>query len=1229
MKILFQFLLLIFLSVALNAQLVINEFMASNTGTYQDDYGEFDDWIEIYNSGDAAASLAGYFITDNYNNPVKYELPGTVSIAAKGYLLLFADDNSSQGDLHTNFKLAKEGEEIAIVKVTGVDTTIIDSLSYNEQIADVSYGRYPDGNTSFEIFSTPTPGTANVSGSLAGKADPPVFSIPGGFYTGLQTVEISSDMENAVIRYTIDCSEPDENSTVYAYAISSNKTFILKAKVFADNYLPSQTTTATYFIDEHFIDFDELERVPVVSVSCDPDLLWSEEEGILHVNNVRLDWEVPATIELYEPDGTNVISQLAGLQEFGGYSSSLMEQKSLVTFARSEYGSNRFNYKLFHDKPFKEYKSFVMRNAANDWSLTYFRDAMCQELIRNDMDIDAQGSRQAIIYLNGEFYGICNIKEKVHEHYLAANHGADPDNIDMILAQHELVFGDKEKYNELYNLLRLNDMSDTRLYYQLDQIMDIKEYINYKLIQIYIANIDMALNTKLWRERENYSKWRWILYDTEISFGQGDYSWADDVGTLPSDNTLDFASIDDGKTSWPYQRPWSSDKFISVLQNEDFTSEFIQTFAAHINTTFKPQRVIAVIDSMHDNIQKEIPYQIEKYGGHEVGFNPYGFHFTTVAEWEDNVEVMRNFASERPAYMRTFIKERFGLGGTYELVPAMDDPAKGTIYIQDIPVPVDSAGIYFDNIPLRVSVMPKEGYRFSKWSGISNIDSLSKNIFLTLSENVVLQAIFKEEEDLIFSEIFYNSTQGDDYDFIEIFNPKHSTAIDISNYTIEGAITYTFPGQTVIAPNEYIVVASDSAQYEIQNTQVFSWFYGNLDNTTDIIVLKDNSGILLDSVCYTNLAPWPQVGADTSIELIDAELDNNLGENWKKGIAANGTPGIPVFTDAVYSIKINEFLADNDDNNADEYNEYNDWIEIYNAGSETVNIGGMFLTDNASIPGLYQLPTNSPDATIIKPGEFLLLWADGDTEQGTMHLDFRLDADGGFIGLCADRKTIFEGVTYAAQTEDNSYGRYKDGTGTWVTFENPTPGKRNSYPPEIISEPVTVVAKEEEYNYNIVVSDEDGDDLSFGIYEMPWWLDLTVEGNQSASLSGTSPASDNLRALVKLFVTDGCTKPVIHEFTITRPQALEVVTANYSLCTLKTYPNPTDGLINIEAVSNSNILHITVSTLTGQTVYSEQFVNTTGTVKTQFDLSSFEKGIYFITLRTEKESLTHKIVLIN
>ncbi len=1214
-------------TLLLNAQLVINEFMASNNSTFQDEYGEYDDWIEIYNTSDVAISLNNYYITDNYNNPTKFDISDIGTINAHAFLLIFADENGEQGDRHANFKLDRDGERIAIVKVVGSDTTFTDSLTFGPQLTDISYGRFPDGYTHFEFFSQPTPGSSNISDNLVGIAPPPQFSIPGSFYSGAQSVELSSELAGADIRYTLDGSEPNESSALYTAPLSGNATFILKAKVFAENYLPSESKGYTYFIDEHFIVFDETDRLPIVSVSCDPYYLWSAEAGILHSNNLQNDWEIAATVEMYEPDGNNVINQLAGIKLFG-HSTRVLAQKSFAAIARSEYGSNIFDYKLFDTRPHEQYKSFVMRNSGNDWSLTYFRDDLCQEIGRGEMDVDAQAARPAIMYLNGEFYGIVSIKEKVNEHYLEANHNADPDNIDMLQDNQTLVYGDAEKYREFRGFMVYNNMSENILYTELERKMDIKEYLYHNMTQIYLANIDMALNSKYWREKEKYGKWRWILYDTEISFGQGDYSYTDQYGTLPSSNTLRFASVNYGGGGWPYLRPWSSEKFISILRNESFRNDFIQTFAAHLNTTYDSARVISIIDSMHNAIQNEIPYQIELYGGVEVAFNPYGYHFTTVEEWEANVEIMRHFARYRPDSMRLFIAERFELDGTYELSPTISDPTAGKIFIQGVEVPIDSAGIYFKSIPITVSVEANEGFKFIKWSGVNSPDTLLEDLTLTLSENTTLEAVFGPEDELMITEIYYNPEQGDEYEFIEIYNPKHSTTINLGNYTLSGAVNYTFPGSGYIGPMQYMVIAADESNYDMGNIQTFSWTSGNLANDTDTIVLKDDGGMILDSVTYFDTAPWPQLSGDKSIELIDNEFDNSLGSSWRGSYSTGGSPGIPAFTNAIISVVINEFLASNNNYNADEFNEYEDWIELLNTGNESVNIGGMFITNDLDIPDLYQIPTNTPKLTTIEPGEHLILWADEDTEQGALHMGFKLTADGGDIALSVDGSNDFESLHYTSQSEDDSYGRYPDGADNWVTFLKPTPNRRNSYPPEFISVPIITVERGADYEYNIVVSDAETDNVIIGLYEKPTFLYFVSTSGTTATLYGATPSSGISPATVKLFVTDGYSKPIVQEFTISNETILEMPVESYALNQMRTYPNPTEGLINIEAQTDSRIVQIEIGTITGRTIWSEQVVNTGGSFKLQIDLSGFEKGMYFINFKTDRGTLIHKIIKI-
>ena len=852
-KILVLFSLL--LTGLLNGQLVINEFLTSNSGILADEAGEYEDWIELYNTSDEEINLNGFCLSDNYDDPIKYEFPESATISGHSFLIVFADEDENQGSYHADFKLSREGEQIILIQISENDTLVIDSLSYVNQITDISYGRFPDGDDNFGFFSMPTPGEANVSDDMEGVAPLPDFSIPGGFYSGTQTVELSCPIIGAEIRYTTDCSEPDINSMLYGSPIIVDTTTIIKARIYAPEYWPGTIKGCTYFVDEHFMVFNPDERLPVVSVSAAPELVWGEDMGILNNSNIFNEWEYAANIEMFEPDGSYAFNQIAGIKLFGN-STQRMEQKSIAVIARNDYGSDRFKYKLFNDRPFEEYKSFILRNGGNDWSETYFRDVLSHELIRNSMDIDAQGCKQAVVYVNGEFYGITSIMEKINEHYLEAHHDINPDNIDLLQASGDfssgamvtgdVVLGDTEAYNKLRGYIVRNDMGNEILYKELENNMDLNEYTNLYIAQIYLSNIDMWLNQKYWRERENYGKWRWIIYDTDISLGQHDYYYYTDLyETAASFNTINFATIEYGGGGWPHYQPWFSEKIISMLENESFRNDFIQTFAVHLNTTFKTQRVLSKIDSLVQKITNEMPYQIERYGGVVVGFNPYGNHFTTMEEWQSHIDTVLNFARVRPGNMRTFLADRFSLEGTYSLTPTIASSDYGTVYIQGIRVPFDSAGIYFDNVPLKVKVVPGEGYRFVRWEGIDLPDSASESIIVTLAEDAVLEAIFEPEADLMITEIFYNPLAGGGYEFIELYNPKHSTVIDLSGVTVSGDVNFEFPEGSSVKPGSYAVIAAVKNNFGCVKVPLYQWTSGNLGDVGGMLKISDSLGYTL------------------------------------------------------------------------------------------------------------------------------------------------------------------------------------------------------------------------------------------------------------------------------------------------------------------------------------------------------------------------------------------------
>jgi hypothetical protein len=140
------------------------------------------------------------------------------------------------------------------------------------------------------------------------------------------------------------------------------------------------------------------------------------------------------------------------------------------------------------------------------------------------------------------------------------------------------------------------------------------------------------------------------------------------------------------------------------------------------------------------------------------------------------------------------------------------------------------------------------------------------------------------------------------------------------------------------------------------------------------------------------------------------------------------------------TLVINEFMASNSNSEADPQGQDSDWIELYNYGSNTINIGGIYLTDELSVPTKWQFP--SP--TVIQAGGYLVIWADEDTDDTGLHANFKLDAGGEEIGLFdSDGITLIDSITFLAQTTDISYGRYPDGSDTWRFFGIPTPGQAN------------------------------------------------------------------------------------------------------------------------------------------------------------------------------------------
>ena len=417
-------LLLVFFGMPAKSQILINEFLASNSLTNSDpEFDDYADWLELYNAGPETLNLGGYFLSDNYDNPGKWQIPSGTTIPSGGFLLIWADGNDTV--LHTSFKISASGEQIALYSNHLI---LLDSISFTGQKTDVSFGRSPDGKGTWAYYQQPTPGSANTTQSYSGISyNLPRFSKRGGMYSSGLWVELLNDM-GGDIRYTINGSEPLITSNPYTSSIRIDTTTILRARIFKPDMIPGPTVTHSYFINENSAGG----KLPVVSIATEPENFWDQETGI-YTQTFKPLWEVPINIELFENNGSDraAFNELAGTKVNGLWSWRL-PQKMLGIYFKDAYGKDNLDYPMTPQRSRSSYKNFALRASGSDWSYTLFRDILGQHAAIGNMDLEIMGFRPAIHFVNGQYLGITNIREKVDDDYIEKSYGLESGTFDLV-----------------------------------------------------------------------------------------------------------------------------------------------------------------------------------------------------------------------------------------------------------------------------------------------------------------------------------------------------------------------------------------------------------------------------------------------------------------------------------------------------------------------------------------------------------------------------------------------------------------------------------------------------------------------------------------------------------------------------------------------------------------------------------------------------------------------------
>ncbi len=690
--------LLLCVTSSVQAQLTLNEFLASNNAVVQDpDFQSFADWIELHNSSNTAVDIAGWQLSDDADIPDKWVIPAGTSIPANGFLLIWADGQNT--GLHTNFKLSQTGEKLILSDPSGVE---MDKITFGAQLTDVSQGRALDGVGAWGFFTQSTPGASNAANPFFEDYTKPVphFSVAGGFYPAPVTVDIQNLSSSGNVYYTTDGSIPTAASPVFVQAQEFSANTVVKARIIVPNRIPGPVLTNTYFVGEDF----QQRGLAVLSLSGDPADFYGVDSGIL-VQNYKPDWEIPIHLEFYENDGILGFHHDAGAS-VGGENSWILPQKLLNISSRKQYGGGQIEYQVFPDKARTSYEDLILRTSGNDWSNTYFRDGLIQNTASSTADLDVQAFRPVATFINGVYYGIYNLREKQDKEYADIHQGIPSDSLDYIENDGLVKEGDDVAYQQMVGLLNAGVQSDAA-FQQLANVCDIQNYTDYMIAEIFTANTSWGHNIALYRKRSPGAKWRWFPHDFDRGFNLAEVG-----GT-----GMNWATATNGPD-------WSNGPFATLflrkmLDNNTFKESFITRFADHLFVTWNPQWVNPRIDRHANWIRNEMPYHVGEWAGTT---SSYGDGIPSVQFWENEVAQLKAFDQQRNTFIFSDLSQFFGLSGASGLTVQVSDPAHGQVRLHDMPALPNYpwAGKYFQNRPFTLSAEARPGFNFVRWEKTSD-----------------------------------------------------------------------------------------------------------------------------------------------------------------------------------------------------------------------------------------------------------------------------------------------------------------------------------------------------------------------------------------------------------------------------------------------------------------------------------------------------------------------------
>ncbi len=525
----------------------------------------------------------------------------------------------------------------------------------------------------------------------------PVFSLPGGYYEQDVRLELGVSKAGAEVLFTLDGQTPTRTvGTVYTQPIhlsaATPNVTVVRARVAQPDGAMGEVVSGSYVMGLRA-------QLPVMSLIVAPEDL--DGEGGIYANAEErgIEWERPVDVTYVDKDRSLGFHISAGIRIHGRLSRKF-DKKSFRLYFRQEYGASRLEYPLFTDSDVRSFKRLVLHGGGEDWSFvpnrnwTLLRSQLADSLA-HQLGGYAAHNRPVLLFINGEPWGIYQLRERLDEYFLADHYGvkaADFLRAPEYAREQEIVMGDRASWDYLMRFVETHDLADPAHYAYVQTQVDIPAFIDYNMVELYAANYDWPHhNVDQFYPRVQGGRWHWMFWDEDLGFGAYAYTSFD---TNMMERVLEHA----------YPATGGRDTLLlrKLLENGEFQGRFLSRGADLLNTVLSPESVIGQIDELAAELEPDIEYEARRW--------------SSTMDWGANIQELREFARERPGYMRQHMVEHFGLRGIVKLRVEAASEGEGGVAVNGVLVPgLAWEGTYFEGVPVEVTAAPGAGYRFAGW----------------------------------------------------------------------------------------------------------------------------------------------------------------------------------------------------------------------------------------------------------------------------------------------------------------------------------------------------------------------------------------------------------------------------------------------------------------------------------------------------------------------------------